>query len=138
MVQSEITSKVAGVVFTRSPLSFDSLMIEYCDGPGERLVSGEVNPVRVSVERQGARFDVQDRGDIPECLEPSVEAELIGSLQREALSLEARREEPLDLEWVMDENHELYFVQMRPITVLKAQDKSGPGCPGCVVKRQHE
>ena len=127
VVQSEITSKVAGVVFTRSPLSFDSLMIEYCDGPGERLVSGEVNPVRVSVERQGARFDVQERGDIPECLEPSVEAELISSLQREALSLEARREEPLDLEWVMDENHELYFVQMRPITVLKAQDKSGPG-----------
>ena len=27
----------------------------------------------------------------------------------------------------MDENHELYFVQMRPITVLKAQDKSGTG-----------
>ena len=127
VVQSEITSKVAGVVFTRSPLSFDSLMIEYCDGPGERLVSGEVNPVRVSVERQGDRFDVQERGDIPECLEPSVEAELICSLQREALSLEARREEPLDLEWVMDENHELYFVQMRPITVLKAQDKSGTG-----------
>ena len=71
-------------------------MIEYCDGPGERLVSGEVNPVRVSIERQGARFDVQER-DIPECLEPSEEAELISLLQREALSLEARREEPLDL-----------------------------------------
>ena len=38
--------------------------------------------MRVSVERQGDRFDVQDRGDIPVCLEPPVEAELISSLQR--------------------------------------------------------
>ena len=120
VVQKEIQSKVAGVVFTRSPVSLDSMMIEYCDGPGERLVNGEVNPVRISVDRRGHGFKVEDRGEISACLSSDEERVLIDALERESLSLEARREIALDLEWVLNGDGQLYFVQMRPITTLKS------------------
>ena len=132
VVQSEVQAKVSGVMFTRSPLAFDSMLVEYCDGPGERLVSGQINPVRITLSRQGTSLEVEDRGDIPLCLTDSEEREMVRELERESLSLEARREHALDLEWVLDADHTLFFVQMRPITTLAPQPKTEPAGPRIV------
>ena len=99
VVQKQIVGKKSGVLFTRSLSSPDELLIESVEGAGEQLVGGAVTPVKKIVKK----------GDPVIC--ESYETELIG----EALRLE-KAEGALDIEWTFADK--LYFLQMRPLTVV--------------------
>ena len=100
IVQRQITGKRSGVLFTRTPSSGAEILIESVEGAGEALVSGAATPHQSIFPKSG--FSVGE----------PYETELI----EEALRLEQLEGYPLDLEWTYSDR--LYFLQLRPITVL--------------------
>lgn len=117
VVQAMVNARVAGVVFTADPVSArrDLLVIDAVAGLGEALVSGEATPDHYAVHTGGAIVRRQLTGAQP--LLSDVEIATIAAQARAAAAHEGH---PLDLEWAIDEDGTLYWLQARPITTLPA------------------
>lgn len=117
VVQAMVNARVAGVVFTSDPVSGrrDLLVIDVVAGLGEALVSGEATPDHYAVNRRGDVVRRQLAG--AEALLSDAEIAAIASQARGASEHEGQ---PLDLEWAIDEDGTLYWLQARPITTLPA------------------
>ena len=100
IVQRQICGAQSGVLFTQSPTSGDEIIIESVDGTGDALVSGTVTPRKTIIKKREVQYaeDYQSQ------------------LVRTAIDLEKREGYPLDIEWTFADK--LYFLQMRPITVI--------------------
>lgn len=137
VVQKMVDADVAGVLFTRNPVTGeDERVIESAWGLGEVVVAGLVTPDRFRVSRDGAileraagRKDIAIRRD-GEVAVPAAEMMRLSLTDQQLLSLHqlASRCEtffgaPQDLEWAI-EGGELHLLQSRPIT-RAAQDVSG-------------
>jgi pyruvate,water dikinase len=95
ILQEQLNPDIAGVLFTRDPVSGETRrVIEYVEGMGESLVSGKRTPKRV--EGEDKRFK---------------ELEDIGK------RLEFYFGYPLDIEWAMEDDR-FHILQARPITAL--------------------
>ncbi|WP_420475536.1 PEP/pyruvate-binding domain-containing protein [Noviherbaspirillum sp. ST9] len=143
VVQTMIRPRVAGVLFTVDPMSQDRdrLRIEANYGLGEALVSGDITPDSVVVDKVSGAVIAQEiahkashlryeRGSVvdrpvPECLRDvlSLSAGDIGKLAHEARRIEAWAGRPQDIEWAFD-GENLYIVQSRDITTLADIDSS--------------
>lgn len=109
VIQTLIEPDYAGVIFTRSHLREGHLLVEYVEGHGERLVSGEVTPASFHYSRKEA---VHERDFLPE-LEQGLKI---------AEEIERFYGTPTDIEWTMKEGV-FYIVQARPITAkIKEKD----------------
>lgn len=103
IIQELVDPDYAGVLFTESHLQENTILVEYVEGHAEKLVSGEVNPFSVCINKstlvsdQSIPFEIQ-------------------KLVAYSLALEAEFEGAVDIEWVI-KNGELSIVQCRPITV---------------------
>lgn len=113
IVQRQIDSRLSGVLFTRSPENDCHMLIEYCEGMGEALVSGRANPSRVAVRRS----DLTVAGSTHT---GTAESQLTGGqveeLAHAAMRVETAFGSPQDIEWTIDESGQLWFLQSRPIT----------------------
>ncbi|MCB1845931.1 MAG: hypothetical protein KDI04_00745 [Halieaceae bacterium] len=130
VVQSMVDARVAGVVFTADPVSArrDLLIIDAVAGLGESLVSGEATPDHYGVNAGGAIVRRQLVGDTP--LLDDVQIALIAGQARAAAVHEGQ---PLDLEWAIDQDGELFWLQARPVTTLPAEPQRTryrPAAPG--------
>lgn len=103
VVQEMLQPEYAGVLFTKDPISgVNKFVTEYIEGLGEDLVSGKVDPKRITwlpgniVE---APFD-------------------INSLENLAKKIEELFESPQDIEWAYAYK-KIWIVQARPITVTQ-------------------
>jgi EmrB/QacA subfamily drug resistance transporter len=134
VVQRMIDSDVAGVLFTRNPLTgANERVIESAWGLGEAVVSGLVTPDRFRITPDGEivertagrkdfviRFD-QNGGTIerpvkPEdILRPSLTDPQLMELDRLARRCETHFAGPQDIEWAFT-GGELFLLQSRPIT----------------------
>jgi phosphohistidine swiveling domain-containing protein len=102
VVQALIDPDYAGVVFTRSYLEANAMLVEYVKGHGEKLVSGEVTPMRFHY-RYG---------------EGSADAEFLPALEEGmhvAKKIEVYYGMPMDIEWALKDG-KFYVVQARMIT----------------------
>ena len=115
IVQRQIASRVSGVLFTTSPHDDRSMLIEYCRGMGEALVSGHENPWRVTVRRDDFTIAPHAQSDRHADDNPLGDARIV-ELARAAARIEAAFEFPQDIEWTIDEDGQLWFLQSRPIT----------------------
>jgi phosphohistidine swiveling domain-containing protein len=126
VIQRQVQAALSGVLFTVSPNDPAAMLLEYCDGMGEALVSGDVNPGRVSIRRPaqhgpaGAGFCSWTKVASPEDPAPA-EARLLNDVQiakltRLALDIERTFGAPQDIEWTIDGDGLLWIVQSRPIT----------------------
>ncbi len=106
VVQDMVDARCAGVLFTKDPMNKNAVLIECVSGLGESLVSGE---------QAAEQYRIED-GKLAER----------GSLlsEEEALTLynaACRAEEtfgmPMDMEWAINKEGKLIFLQARPITV---------------------
>ena len=52
IIQQQVQAKISGVLFSRNLKNphLDEVVVEYCSGLGERLVSGEICPSRITIE----------------------------------------------------------------------------------------
>lgn len=117
VIQRQVDALVSGVVFTRDPLapSSDSLLVEYCAGLGERLVSGRVSPGRLRIDRHDG--SVTNEADPGEPLAWGHDFPAPWSALREvALKAEEIFGAPQDIEWSLDAAGQLHLLQARPVT----------------------
>ena len=131
VVQRQADAAVSGVLFTASPTSPSEMLIEYCGGLGEALVSGEINPGRISVARRNFSWTLLSAPEEPVASEPLLLCDSqIATLGRLALDIEQAFGRPQDIEWTVDKSGKAWIVQARPITVQAsgaAQTCEGPG-----------
>lgn len=137
IVQRLVDADVAGVMFTRNPLTgADERIIEASWGLGEAVVSGIVTPDHYRVDRGGAVLESEPgdkdvalrRGPDGAVVEVSVPAELVRAPCLSARHLvaldelaarcdEAYGPKPHDIEFAFAGGR-LYLLQRRPITVV--------------------
>jgi phosphohistidine swiveling domain-containing protein len=112
--QLQVESAVAGVCFTRDPLGKDgALLIEAVAGGGDALVSGHAQPEQWRVYRNGFRdWELVGTPALRGC----ITRRQLRRLATEAHALAQRFGQPLDLEWALDANDKLWWLQCRPIT----------------------
>lgn len=126
VVQRMVDAQVAGVVFTADPVTSDRshIVIDAISGIGEALVSGQMTPDHFVVDRlEGKLLESEPAGDSSVLSESHLKM-----LTGEALRAEAEwGGVPLDLEWALDHDGTLYWLQARPITTL--EDEEGDLAP---------
>jgi pyruvate,water dikinase len=118
IVCEQIEARFAGVLFTRAPAGCApaSMLIEYCEGLGDKLVSGDVTPGVVEVARASGEV-------LSSAAPPNSSAGIedlrapMRTLAKAAFDLERKFGEPLDIEWAIDGAGTIWFLQARPITV---------------------
>jgi pyruvate,water dikinase len=117
ILQAQVDARHAGVMFTRAPVEVahgrTAIIIEYCNGLGERLVAGEADPARVLIDPRTSEIishvDGEDEGS-------RLDDSDITALVNEGMRLEQDFGEPLDIEWAIDTSGKLWLLQARPIT----------------------
>ncbi|MDZ7782156.1 MAG: PEP/pyruvate-binding domain-containing protein [Halioglobus sp.] len=117
VVQAMVDAHRAGVVFTADPVSGrrDVAVIDAVAGLGEALVSGEVTPDHYLVDSAGSVLRNEPAGS-----EALLDAQQLRDIVDEARAAEAVEGRPLDLEWAMDADGGLFWLQARPVTTLPA------------------
>jgi pyruvate,water dikinase len=131
VVQRQVDAAVSGVLFTASPNAASQMLLEYCEGLGDTLVAGEVNPGRVTINRADltwTRVAAPEEATAAEDL--LLNDHQIATLGRLALRIEQAFGGPQDLEWTIDRSGRCWIVQTRPITVTgfgTATTSDGPG-----------
>ncbi len=140
-----IPAAAGGVVYTRNPLGSDQdcLLVNMVLGLPCAVVNGQGQTDSVLINRRtfaiGQRttaskknkFRCADIGGLESLATTNEESgkpamndtELIG-LARECMRLEKHFNHPQDVEFALDENRRLFFLQCRPLKVLEAQPQS--------------
>jgi len=115
VVQNMAPAVSAGVLFTADPVTGrrDRIVIDAVEGLGEALVSGHASPDHYILDRSGATRKAHLEGAAA-ILSAAVRRSLVAS----ALAAEAAEGHPLDLEWAVDADGEIHWLQARPITHL--------------------
>lgn len=111
ILQRMVRASYAGVAFSRHPQpgrQQDSL-IEAVPGRGDRLVSGELTPVRASVSPTGSIYWDQPAAD-----DPGPDESLLRRLDSWLRALDRGLEAPVDVEWAADGDAQLWILQLRP------------------------
>lgn len=119
IVQRQVEAAVSGVLFTRDPLApdTDGMLVEYCAGLGESLVSGQVEPGRFRIARRDGALAPERAPEAalaPDPARPETGAALLAT----GLRLETLFAAPQDVEWSLDASGRLFILQARPITAL--------------------
>jgi rifampicin phosphotransferase len=133
VVQRQVEAQVSGVLFTVSPACGSQILVEYCEGLGEALVSGAVNPGRIAIAREDLTWTElaalpPEGASQPQA--PLLNGALITALARLALQIEAAFGRPQDIEWTIDTAGRLWVVQSRPITASATRrNQDGPDGP---------
>lgn len=112
IIQQMVNAEFAGVVFTRDPAGNErkEMLLEYCEGLGERLVSGKVIPYSCRINTLLNKITYLNK---PE--QVTLKESHINHLVSEAVKIEKHIGVPQDIEWAFD-GKDFYFLQSRPIT----------------------
>lgn len=115
IVQSMVRADCAGVVFTQDPVfgRRDRIVIEFCAGYGDKLVSGQIRPDRWIFDKNSIELVLCELADQtrPACLNP----DQAKSLAERAIQIEKVFGSPQDIEWAVEQGR-VFFLQSRPIT----------------------
>jgi len=116
VVQRMVDARASGVCFTADPVTSrrQRLVLDSVAGLGEALVSGHASPDHDQLLRTRGTWEPTQLAGAEPVLSESERA----LVAREALEAEARAGEPLDLEWAIDPDGTLFWLQARPITTL--------------------
>ena len=140
VVQQQVEAKAAGVCFTIDPTGRDrAVVIEAVPGLGDKLVSGQVEPRRFRVYRSGTgAWEIPEPGGqvLHVNISPNgakrvgaphprrqeknnlnfISLETIEAIAAGAKELEEKFGFPLDIEWAMDHDDRVWWLQARPVT----------------------
>jgi pyruvate,water dikinase len=117
IIQRQIDARISGVLFTRVSDADPRMLLEYCGGLGERLVSGCEDPGRVTISRSDRRWTVDTRPENAVTDEALLlNDSTIATLAQQAMRIELSFGAAQDLEWTIDAGGRLWLLQARPIT----------------------
>lgn len=107
VIQPMIHAKYAGVGFSKHPSPATALenhhtLIEVAEAEGEKIVQGEITPLRFSgnIEKLSATIDERWMNDLLQAM----------------LTLKAYTQHEIDMEFIVDKKQEFYLVQQRPVS----------------------
>ena len=115
VVQNMVDAAAAGVLFSADPVSgrHDRLVIDAVAGLGEALVSGEASSDHYLLDNHNQIVRRQVTGEHPVLTDGQLR--LLAEQARIAVE---KLGEPLDMEWAIDKNGDLFWLQARPITTI--------------------
>lgn len=146
IIQRQVDARYSGVLFTRNIQSPEKnqLLVEYCQGLGEQLVSGEITPTSIildpsgqiihetaSASPQASHFDTSpcdsevhsEDIEIPPSANPETQDSqpllFLEGLVRRGRQLEEQFDHPQDIEWSIAQDGTLQILQSRPITTME-------------------
>jgi phosphohistidine swiveling domain-containing protein len=116
LVQKMIDPLLAGVLFTLNPVNGfeEEFYLEYCEGVGERLVSGHVTP-------SSCTYNIHKNSIQSEFINTEntkIDSRVLDELIKESKRIHAYFGTPQDIEWAIDKNNNLHILQSRPITTF--------------------
>ena len=116
LVQKMIDPVIAGVLFTINPKNGfeEEFYLEFCQGVGERLVSGLVTPSSVTFNIKSHKIIEVTTSEEKTTLREGFVFELI----EQAKKIQAFFGSPQDIEWAIDQEGTLHILQSRPITTV--------------------
>lgn len=118
IIQHQLSPEVSGVMVTQSPFSVNEVLIECCEGLGDKVVSGRVMPTRYRIRNKKM---IEKRGkDI-------LSTKQLSELIRIGKKIEHLFNSPQDVEWAFEKG-KLFILQSRPVFV----QASAPGNRGTV------
>lgn len=114
VVQQMVDAHAAGVVFTADPTSGrrDLMVIDAVAGLGDAVVDGTESPDHIVLESRGDLV-VEAIGE-----RAVLSPEQIAAIRAGARVAENQWGRPMDLEWAIDRDGTLWWLQARPITTL--------------------
>lgn len=120
LVQKMVDAKVAGVLFTLNPTNGreEECYIEYCEGVGERLVSGHVTPTRATynwIENKKLSEEINSEST-------SLSEAHLKQLVDLSAGIQAYYGKPQDIEWALGPDDKIYILQSRPVTTFSPRD----------------
>ncbi|MBM3266274.1 MAG: hypothetical protein FJZ01_01385 [Candidatus Sericytochromatia bacterium] len=119
IVQRMVPARAAGVLFTVDPAGADpGLVVEAVAGTGEKLVGGRVAPERWRAYRAGTGA-IEVHPDPAGRPGAALTASEVAKIAAEAWKLAGAWGADLDLEWALDEQGRVHWLQARPITARK-------------------
>ena len=115
ILQNMVDTSVAGVVFSANPVNNrrDKIIINAVAGIGEELVSGNKDAFHYEIYRSGSDIGRESEKGGSLLGESHLRAILEGTLQAEK-----HFNKPVDLEWAIDHDGMLHWLQVRPVTTL--------------------
>ena len=116
VIQRMVEARASGVCFTADPVTQrrGRLILDSVAGLGESLVSGAASADHDELRRRSGQWEPRQLAGE----QPALSLEERAQIAREALEAESIVGEPLDLEWAIDQQGVLYWLQARPITTL--------------------
>lgn len=116
LVQRQVRARIAGVGFSIHPVTGreEHALVECCNGLGEKLVSGHVQPTRFVLSLRDGAISEREAGGEDVTLEPEQARALTAAL----LDLQALFHRPQDVEFAFDDTGALFLLQSRPITTI--------------------
>jgi pyruvate,water dikinase len=118
VVQHQVPSAVSGVLFTTAPGHRGHMLVEYCAGAGDGLVSGRENPGRLRLSRDGRQRTVDARLE-SQHVESLLTEQALFQLARAGREIAELFGAPQDIEWTLEADGTLWILQARPITAAK-------------------
>ena len=116
IIQQQLEPEVSGVMVTQSPFSINEVLIECCEGLGDKLVSGKVTP---------SRYRIRNRRMIDKKGKDILSEKQLSELMRTGKKIESIFKSPQDVEWAF-QNGKLFILQSRPVFVhVAAPRKKG-------------
>lgn len=120
LVQKMVDAKIAGVLFTLNPTNGreEECYLEFCQGVGERLVSGHVTPSRITCHwLTGKKLseDINAEGSV-------ISEAHLKELVTLSAKIQAYYGRPQDIEWAVGADDKLYILQSRPITTFSPRE----------------
>ncbi|MBQ7617718.1 MAG: pyruvate, phosphate dikinase, partial [Desulfovibrio sp.] len=152
-----VKAKAAGVAYSRHPLNLRSncMLINGVFGLGEMVVDGSGTPDMWLISRQNLNIEEEkiacqtekiilgnknaegslEQLRVPVPIEqqnkPCLSPELVKELAQKVLELERHYQYPQDVEWALDENDQLVFLQTRPLHIDTSQVDLDFNLPPC-------
>lgn len=108
VLQVMVNAKYAGVYFSVNPTRAESgAVLEYVEGLGESLVSGQVNPFRIFKQSEDANGPL--------------ERQVLDKVFKLGEEVEKQLSQKIDMEWAIDTNLNVHLLQARPITSARSE-----------------
>lgn len=113
VIQKMISPKISGVAFSKNPITNneEEIIVEFVAGTGEKLVCGEVIPSQIIYNKKSQRYTVEME---EECL--GISSSIVLELCNTICKIEKRLACFADVEFCIEKNDRLCFLQARPIT----------------------